>query len=120
MDEKSVLSQVKRMGGLDYYPKGNDEDSSVARGELVRALYDACESDDHVRRVMDRAMERGFGRDGRACPTPAELRLLASEVPAAARSCVGCKLCNHTGYIITDDCGMASARRCVCHPPRVA
>ena len=109
---------MKRLGCLDFFPKGTDEDSGIARGELVRALYDGCESDDHVRRVVDKALESGFGMSGRACPTPAELRRLASEVPPVGRGRVGCDLCNHTGYIVTDDNGMASARRCVCHPAR--
>ncbi len=115
MDEKSILKQVKRLGVFDYFPSGNSQDDKIRRGEFVRTMYNACEHDEHVRRVIDKALTLRWGKSGRESPTTAELLELANEVPSTAERKVGCEACSQTGYIVSEDqSGYSWAKRCTC------
>ena len=89
--QKFCQNQIRRLIGLDFFP--TDE---LARGELAKALFRASQSNSHAERIIDAALQKGFGDNARACPTPFELADLASTInpderrPAASATCPHC------------------------------
>jgi hypothetical protein len=111
MNERELAKQIKRLKVLDFYPKGEGE------GELLRALWDAAYSDEHAVRVIDRCLTIRFGENGRSCPTPAEVREIAEQVPVqlgALAADPACDKCRGTGDLIREKDGYSFWSRCPC------
>lgn len=98
--EKFIARQVRRMSGLDRYP---DQDGQM---ELCTALFEACNSDDHAKRVVDDVM-----REFEECPKPAKLRAMAAETAEPAK--LGCTACIE-GWRYETVNGAGGVRPCEC------
>lgn len=73
---------------------------------LVAVLDKFCQSDDHRRRVCEKAILMRFGPEDRQedrCPGPAELAELCAQVPASVgrQASPDCEICVGTGWKIT-------------------
>jgi hypothetical protein len=97
---------------LSFYPRGESVEDAVARGELVKALSNATESEEHARRTVDRLLETR-----RESPAPADIADAAEYVPAVI-TCQhpdsDCRWCFGTGYKEVRRNGYTGAAKCSC------
>lgn len=114
MAEKiDYLSEVRRMGGLEFTPQ-----TPEAWAELAKILQRHAKSRDHASRIVGRFLEPGAGT---RFPTPGEFASAARSIPADAsfdrpdlpNACEACE--PYAGlYRIVARNGAEGAARCDC------
>ena len=85
--EQVAKEQIQRLIGLDGFPRAKELED--ARHELVRALQESAQSEEHARLTVTEWLS-----DCSFCPRPAELGALAESInpsPIISRSCEKCK-----------------------------
>jgi hypothetical protein len=115
-------AQVLRLGTLRFFPSDPD-----VRGELVNLLWRWSHSEQHAQRVIDAALQTGFGDSGRECPTAVDLKALCETVSVEAPEELRpanetCGACGGTGWELTQVRGRGvfadrmyeARRRCRC------
>jgi hypothetical protein len=95
---KFCAEQIARLRQFPSFPK-----SPIGQKELVHTLARYAKSEDHCRRIVDRACIEGrLNDDGEStsfCPVAGDLFRLAGEVPIAQEVPPGCEYCVGTGWI---------------------
>jgi len=86
------VEEIRRLSALSYYPS-----DAFGRGELAKALVKHADSIDHARRIVDAIIATC-----RQCPPPADIAVVAGEVPATTAKQAppkrACPLCNGSGF----------------------
>lgn len=91
---KHCAAQIARLRVFPTFPK-----SQIAQRELVQTLAGYAKSDDHAKRVMDRAVREGRGgEEASLCPLPGDLIRYTQEVPIFAELPRGCAWCEGSGW----------------------
>ena len=107
------LSQVRRLGGLDFTPQ-----TAEAWTELAKVLKRCAKSAEHARRIIGRFTEEGAPTK---CPTPGELAVLARNVPSNPEydrpelpdPCPECQIYGGSYRLVTHN-GVEGMARCSC------
>ena len=95
---KFCAEQIARLRQFPTFPK-----SPIGQKELVHTLHRYAKSEDHCKRIVDRACISGrldeAGEPTAFCPVAGDLVRLAGEVPIAQEVPPGCEYCAGTGWI---------------------
>ncbi len=102
--EQFRWDQVRRMAGLDGYPKKEPE----AEAELVIVAGKVGRSEAHLQGVIDEVMAVWT-----KCPKPAELRGLLLMAQHSFRD-MDCTFCGGSGWRIVERESVSGAERCAC------
>lgn len=100
---------IGRLACLRYFPK----DEPLAVGELITALVESAESQDHAKLIVDRAVSTLED-----CPVPATIHGIAIDLTERSSKKAGCRNCNPPGWIHFERAGIQCSRMCDCHPGR--
>lgn len=106
--KKFCGAQIKRLAAKRFFPVDG-------AASLAEVLFDHVRSDDHAKRVIDKALLMRFGNPDNPearCPEPVELAELCREVaPVVMQEAKGtCKYCAGSGFEVSED----GAKRCRC------
>lgn len=104
IDQIFAFKQIRRMGGLDGYPRYEPE----ALAEITTLAGRLARSEDHLRAVIDGIIELAT-----VFPKPSELRKLLDRGREETVN-LSCPLCGGSGWKIVERDGVSGAARCVC------
>ena len=116
-EEKQAFcaQQIKRLASKPFFPTARE-----GIQELAYVLDAATQSTDHARRVVDAAIMRKFGNEGKAedrCPGPADLAEMCRDISANSdrrEALFSCDYCHGDGFEPVVSELSESVARCRC------